>query len=73
VDEIALELAFSEFFCFPPLIITQLLIHNHLSPPREVFDSRNQAAHYQTLGPKLQRFISDSALVWSWSTGIFIG
>jgi hypothetical protein len=29
------------------------LRHSHLSPPHEVCDSADQAAHYHTLGPKL--------------------
>jgi hypothetical protein len=42
-----------EVFCLPALITTPPLFHNHLSPPHEVRDSPDQAAHYHTLGPKL--------------------
>jgi hypothetical protein len=37
---------------FPVSIIPPLL-HSHLSPPCEVCDGSDQAAHYHSLGPKL--------------------
>jgi hypothetical protein len=43
----------SQFFGAPLLIIIPPLLHTHLSPPYEVCDSPDQAAHYHTLGPKL--------------------
>jgi hypothetical protein len=36
-----------------PANIIPPLLHIHLSPPREVCDSSDQAAHYHHLGPKL--------------------
>jgi hypothetical protein len=42
-----------EFFDFPLPVTISPLLHTHLSPPHEVCDSRDQAAHYHTLGPKL--------------------
>jgi hypothetical protein len=44
---------FSEFFGFFPTNIIPPLLHIHLSPPHEVCDSSDQAAHYHHLGPKL--------------------
>jgi hypothetical protein len=38
---------------FSPANIIPSLLHIHLSPPHEVCDSSNQAAHYHHLGPKL--------------------
>jgi hypothetical protein len=48
-DEVEWSRFFSEFFGFPLLNI----IHTHLSAPPAVYDSLEQAAHYQTLGPTL--------------------
>jgi hypothetical protein len=42
-----------------------ILLHIHLSPPHEVCDSPDQAAHYHTLGSKLGGFISDTTLGWN--------
>jgi hypothetical protein len=44
---------FSPFLCSPPLITISPFLHTHLSPPHEVCDSPDQAAHYHTLGAKL--------------------
>jgi hypothetical protein len=38
---------------FSPVNIVPPLLHIHLSPPHEVCDSSDQAAHYHKLGPKL--------------------
>jgi hypothetical protein len=38
---------------FPLLVIITPLLHTNLSPPHEVCNSPDQAAHYHTLGPKL--------------------
>jgi hypothetical protein len=51
-----------QLFCFPPLITIPPLLHNHLSPPHEVCDSPDQAAHYHSLGPKL----GASSLTGTW-------
>jgi hypothetical protein len=40
------------FSVFPASMIPPLL-HTHLSPPHEVCNRSDQAAHYHTLGPKL--------------------
>jgi hypothetical protein len=53
VDKVALEQAFLQVFQFSPANIIPPLLHNHLSPPHEVCDSSDQAAHYHHLGPKL--------------------
>jgi hypothetical protein len=37
------------------------LLHIHLSPPHEVCDCSDQAAHYHNLGPQLRGFTSDPA------------
>jgi hypothetical protein len=42
----------SEYFGFPCKFILPLL-HIHLSPPHEVCDCSDQAAHYHNLGPQL--------------------
>jgi hypothetical protein len=45
---------FSEFFGFPPPISFHHWLHHiHISPPHEVCDSSDQAAHYHHLSPKL--------------------
>jgi hypothetical protein len=36
-----------------PVNIIPSLLHIHISPPHEVCDSSDQAAHYHHLGPKL--------------------
>jgi hypothetical protein len=36
------------------LLLLLLLLHIHLSPPREVWDSSDQATHHHHLGPKLR-------------------
>jgi hypothetical protein len=43
---------FTDFFSFPLLIINLPLLQTHLSPPDEVCDSPDQAAHYHTQGTK---------------------
>jgi hypothetical protein len=47
------EAGFLRVLWFPPLIIIPPLLHTHLSPPHEMCDSPDQAAHYHTLGTKL--------------------
>jgi hypothetical protein len=60
---------FSEFLHFPLFITIPPLLHTHLSPPHEVCDSPEKAAHCHTQGTKLGGFISDPALGWSQSKG----
>jgi hypothetical protein len=52
-SELALGLVFSEFFGYPPSIYHFTVAAARLSPPHEVCDSPDQAAHYHALGPKL--------------------
>jgi hypothetical protein len=58
-DEVAYSFRsfLSCFFCLPlGIIIHPLLhplVHTHVSPPHEVFDSPDQAAHYHIIGRKL--------------------
>jgi hypothetical protein len=52
VDKVALG-RFSPSTSVSPENIIPPLLHIHLSPPHEVSDSSDQAAHYHNLGPKL--------------------
>jgi hypothetical protein len=45
---------------FSPVNINPPLLHTHLSPPHQVCDSPDQAAHYHTLSTKL----GASCLTW---------
>jgi hypothetical protein len=56
VDEVALEQAFSELFGFPLLVIIPPLLHTHLSPPHEMYDSPDQDVHYHILCLQLRAF-----------------
>jgi hypothetical protein len=53
VDKVALGHAFLRVLRFYPANIIPPLLHIHLSPPHEVYDSSDQAEHYHHLGPKL--------------------
>jgi hypothetical protein len=53
VDKVALGQVFLRVLLFSPVNIIPPLLHMHLSPPHEVCDSSDQAAHYHHLGPKL--------------------
>jgi hypothetical protein len=53
VDKVALGQVFLRVLWFSPASIIPPLLHIHLSPPHEVCDSCDQAAHYNHLGPKL--------------------
>jgi hypothetical protein len=53
VDKVALGQVFLRILRFSPSNIIPPLLHIHLSPPHEVCDSSDQAAHYHRLGPKL--------------------
>jgi hypothetical protein len=52
VDKVVLRQIFLRVIRFSPANIIPPLLHLHLSQPREVCDSSNQAAHYHHLGPK---------------------
>jgi hypothetical protein len=54
---------FSEYFGFPCNIIPPLL-HIHLSPPHEVCDCSDQAAHYHNLGPQLRASLLPRHIGW---------
>jgi hypothetical protein len=53
VDKVALVQVFLRVIRVSPVNIIPPLPHIHLSPPHEVCDSFDQAAHYHHLGPKL--------------------
>jgi hypothetical protein len=53
VDKVSLGQVFLRVLRFTPSNIIPPLLHIQLSPPREVCDSSDQAAHYHHLGPKL--------------------
>jgi hypothetical protein len=53
VDKVALWQGFLRVLLYSPANIIPPLVHIHLSPPHEVCDSSDQAAHYHHLGPKL--------------------
>jgi hypothetical protein len=53
VDKVALGRFFSEYLGFPCKYIIPPLLHIHLSPPHEVCDCSDQAAHCHNLGPQL--------------------
>jgi hypothetical protein len=55
---------FSEYFGFPCKYIIPTLLHIHLSPPREVCDCSDQAAHYHNLGPKLGASLLTRHIRW---------
>jgi hypothetical protein len=54
VDKVALGQIFLRVLRFSPANIIPPLLHIRLSPPHEVCDSSDQAAHYHHLGPKLR-------------------
>jgi hypothetical protein len=53
VDKVALGKVFLRVLRFSPANIIRPLLHIHLSPPHEVYNSPEQAAHYHHLGAKL--------------------
>jgi hypothetical protein len=53
VDKSGTGAGFSPSSSVSPANIIQPLLHILLSPPHEVCDSSDQAAHYHHLGPKL--------------------
>jgi hypothetical protein len=53
VDKVALGQVFLRVLRFSHANIIPPLFHIYLSPPHEVCDSSDQAAHYHHLGPKL--------------------
>jgi hypothetical protein len=55
---------FSEYFGFPCKYIIPPLLHIHLSPPHEVCDRSDQAAHYHNLGPQLWASLLTRHIGW---------
>jgi hypothetical protein len=58
------EQVFSENFGFPCKYIIPPLLHIHLSPPHEVCDCSDQAAHYHNLGPKIGASLLTRHIGW---------
>jgi hypothetical protein len=63
VDKLALG-RFSPSTSVSPANIILPLLHIHLSPPPEVCDCSDQAAHYQNLGPKLGASLLTRHIGW---------
>jgi hypothetical protein len=55
---------FSEYFGFPCKYIIPPLLHINRSPPHEVCDCSDQAAHYHNLGPKLRASLLTRHIGW---------
>jgi hypothetical protein len=56
--------SFSQVLPFSPASIIPPFLHIHLSPPHEVCDSSDQAAHYHHLGPKLGALFLSQQFGW---------
>jgi hypothetical protein len=63
VDKVALG-KFSPSTSVSPANIIPTLLHIHLSPPHEVCDCSDQAAHYHDLGPKLGASLLTRHIGW---------
>jgi hypothetical protein len=63
VDKVALG-RFSLSTSVSPANIIPPLLHIHLSPPHEVCDCSDQAAHYHNLGPKLGASLLTRHIGW---------
>jgi hypothetical protein len=55
---------FSEYFGFPCKYIIPPLLHIHLSPPHEVCDRSDQAAHHHNLSPQLGASLLTRHIGW---------
>jgi hypothetical protein len=55
---------FSEYFGLPCKYIIPPLLHIHLSPPHEVCNCSDQAAHYHNLGSKLGASLLTRHIGW---------
>jgi hypothetical protein len=64
VDKVALGRFLSEYFGFPCRYIIPPLLHIHLSPPHEVCDCFDQAAHYHNLSPQLGASLLTRHIGW---------
>jgi hypothetical protein len=64
VDSVALGQVFLRVLRFSPVNIIPPLLHIHLSPPHEVCDCSDQAAHYHHLGPKLGASLLTRHIGW---------
>jgi hypothetical protein len=63
VDKVALG-RFSPSTSVSPANIIPPLLHIHLSPPHEVCDRSDQAAHYHNLGPQLGASLLTRHIGW---------
>jgi hypothetical protein len=63
VEKVALD-RFSPSTLVSPANIIPPLLHIHLSPPHEVCDYSDQAAHYHNLGPKLGASLLTRHIGW---------
>jgi hypothetical protein len=63
VDKVALG-RFSPSTSVSPANIIPSLLHIHLSPPHEVCDCSDQAAHHHNLGPKLGASLLTRHIGW---------
>jgi hypothetical protein len=63
VDKVALG-RFSPSTSVSPANIIPPLVHIHLSPPHEVCDRSDQAAHYHNLGPQLGASLLTQHIGW---------
>jgi hypothetical protein len=63
VDKVALG-RFSPSTSVSPANIIPPLLHSHLSPPHEVCDCSDQAAHYHNLGPQLGASLLTRQIGW---------
>jgi hypothetical protein len=63
VDKVALG-RFSPSTSVSPANIIPPLLHIHLSPPHEVCDRSDQAAHYHNLGPTLGASLLTRHIGW---------
>jgi hypothetical protein len=54
IFEVALGQVFLQLLGFPLLIIIPPWLHTQLSPHHKMYDNPDQAAHYHTVGPKLE-------------------
>jgi hypothetical protein len=58
VAKLALRQVFLQVSCYSFLVVTPALLHTHQSPPPEVYDSSDQAAHYHIRSLEMWDFIS---------------
>jgi hypothetical protein len=64
VDKVALGRFSPSTLVSPAKYIIPPLLHIHLSPPHEVCDCSDQAAHYHNLGPQLGASLLTRHIGW---------